>query len=300
MLDVRDAHSASQQVGQLGHVSRAPSFVALTSLESQMQTMPPQFTPMRSTYLPTCVATSPAFHTDAENANFFLYATSAVNGTMLPSLADRTGVFTSLQNRDMSVARLHKQAQQGAAVSAQGSADQTVEQYTVTQPAPSTAALSTTLLKAPQVKDASQTAVGQASNGVQAARTASAELQGNLQCVDGVPVLARMSDDEPRPAVRTTCVKMPAPRKVCGRADTARSYVELWAEDVQRYAQCSDITVQEGLDMLTPGDARVQVEIMLRDGRTVHRHASPNNSVCTDGPCISGHQCVPHTRACQV
>jgi hypothetical protein len=101
MLDVRDAHRASQQVGQLGQVSRAPSFVAWTSLESQMQTMPPQFAPMRSTCLPTCVATSPAFHTDAENATFFLYATSAVNGTMLPNLAARTSVFTSLQNRDM-------------------------------------------------------------------------------------------------------------------------------------------------------------------------------------------------------
>jgi hypothetical protein len=231
--------------------------------------------------------------------DFFLNATSAVNVTMLPSLAARTSVFTNLQNRDMSVARLHKQARQ-AVVSAQGYAVQAVAQGTVTQPAPSTAALSPTLLQAPQVKDVSQTAVGQASNGLQAAQTASAELQGTLQCVDGVPVLVRMSDVDPRPAVRTTCVKMPAPRKVCGRADTARSYVELWAGDVQRYAQRSDITVQEGLDMLTTGDARVQVEIMLRDGRTVHRRAGPSNSVCSDAPCISGHQCVPHTRACQV
>jgi hypothetical protein len=92
---------------------------------------------------------------------------------------------------------LHKQAPQGAAVSAQAYAVQAVAQGTVTQPAPSTAALSPTLLQTPQVKDASQTAVGQASNGLQAAQTASAELQGTLQCVDGVTVLVRLSDVDP-------------------------------------------------------------------------------------------------------
>jgi hypothetical protein len=111
-------------------------------------------------------------------------------------------------------------------------------------------------------KDASRAAVGHALNDVQAAQAASLELLGPPH----VQVLVQASDVEPRPAVRT-CVKMPAPPKVCGRADAATHYATIWAWDVQRCAQCSDIPVQEGLDILARGDARAQVDTMLRDGR---------------------------------
>jgi hypothetical protein len=227
MLDVHDVHIESQEIGQLGQASRAPLFVASTSRESHMQTKVPDFAPMRST-VPTCVAATSVFRTVAENAIFFLWATSAVE-TIPLRLAARTTVFTSLQNRDMYVPRLHKQAQHRAAVPAQDVAVDAVAQGTVTQLAPRTAALSPTLLQALQVKFASQIAVGQAFNGVQAAHIASAELQGTLQSCCVVPVLFRMSDVDPRPAVRTTCVKMPAPPKVCGRADAAARFVTLWA-----------------------------------------------------------------------
>jgi hypothetical protein len=267
MSHVQHEHSENQAIGQLGKESRAPLFVASTSRESHMQTKVPDLAPMRST-TPTCVAATPAFRTVAENAIIFRYATSAAIETILPRLAARTTVFTGLQNRDMLVARLHQQAQQRAAVSAQGFAVHAVKHYSVTQFASSTAALSTTLLQALQVLDAAQTAVGQAFNGLQAAQAASAELQGTLQSSCGVLVLVMMSNADPRPAVRT-CVKMPAPPSVCGRADTATHYATIWAWDVQRCAQCSDIPVQEALDTLAKYDARVQVNTMLRDGRTV-------------------------------
>jgi hypothetical protein len=179
-----------------------------------MQTKVSDFAPMRST-VPTCVAATSVFRTVAENAIIFLWATSAVD-TIPPRLAATTTVFTSLQNRDMSVLRLHKQAQHTAAVPALDVTVDAVAQGTVTQLAPRTAALSPTLLQALQVKVASQTAVGQAFNGVQAVQAASAELRRTFQCCCGVPVLVRMSDVGPRPAVRTMCVKMPAPPKVCG------------------------------------------------------------------------------------
>jgi hypothetical protein len=151
------------------------------------------------------------------------------------------------------------QAQQRAAVSAQGFVVHAVKHYSVTQFAPSTAALSTTLLQALQVLDAAQTAVGQAFNGLQAAQAACAELQGTLQSRCGVLVLVMMSNADPRPAVCTTCVKMPAPPKVRGAADAATHYATIWAWDVQSCAQCSDIPVQEGLDILARCDARVQL-----------------------------------------
>jgi hypothetical protein len=264
MLDVHDVHSESQAMRQLGQASRAALFVASTSRGSHMQTKVPDFAPMRST-MPTCVAATPVFHTDAENAIIFLYATSAAIETILPRLAARTSAFTGLKNRDMFVTRCQL-AQQRAAVSAQGFAVHAVKYYSVTQLAPSNAALSPTLLHALQVEVASQTAVGQAFNGVQAAHAASAELPGTFQHCCVAPVLVRMSDVEPRPAVRT-CVKMPAPPKVCGRADPATHYATMWAWDVQRCAQCSDIPVQEGLDILARGDARAQVDTMLRDAR---------------------------------
>jgi hypothetical protein len=54
-----------------------------------------------------------------------------------------------------------------------------VKHYSVTQLAPSNAALSPTLLQAPHVvKDASRAAVGHALNDVQAAQAASLELLG--------------------------------------------------------------------------------------------------------------------------
>jgi hypothetical protein len=108
MSDVQGVHSA---IGQLRQASRAPSFVALTRRESLMRTKLRLWAPLSATCVPTCVAATPGFHTDAENATIFLYATSAAIETVPERLAARTRVFTGLQNRDVSVARLRKQAQ---------------------------------------------------------------------------------------------------------------------------------------------------------------------------------------------
>jgi hypothetical protein len=94
-----------------------------------MQTKVPDFAPMRST-VPTCVAATPAFHTVAESAIIFHYATSAAIETILPKLAARTSVFTGLQNRDMFVAR-YQPAQQRAVVSAHKFAVHAVKHYSV-------------------------------------------------------------------------------------------------------------------------------------------------------------------------
>jgi hypothetical protein len=110
-----------------------------------------------------------------------------------------------------------------------------------------------------------------------------------------------MSDVEPRPAVRTTCVKMLAPRKVCGRADAATRYATLWAWDVQRCAQCSDLPVQEGLDKLARRDARSQVDTMLRDGCTAGVPGMRARATVCAQMCCAVHDTCPlpheHTRA---
>jgi hypothetical protein len=271
LRDVQDVHSASQWTGQLGQVSIASSTAALNSPASQLQSMFPQSAPMRSPILSTSVAGNPGFHASAQNTRYVSFAPSAATQTNPSSLAAGTSMLASGQNRDMYVTRLPQQAQQDAALSALRAAAQTVAQGTATQPALSTAAPSPTLLQrhgaAPHVRDPLQTATGQAPR-VQAAQMASAQLQGTLQyrIVNGLPMLVPTSDVEPRPAMRTTMsVKMPAPPKFRGAVDATITNVELWARDVQRFAQRSDISVQEALEILTTGDARVQVDNMLRD-----------------------------------
>jgi hypothetical protein len=272
MQDVQDVHSASQETGQLGQVSIAPPSAALIGLASQLQSMFRQSAPMRSNILPTSVGISPGFHASAETTRNVSNAPGAAIETILPSLASGTSLFPSLQNRDMYVTRLTQQAQQDAALSALRTAAQTVAQGSATQAAPSAAAPSPTLLQrqgaAPQGQDRLQTATGQAPR-VQAAQTSSSGLQGTVRycIVNGQPMLVPSPYVEPSPAVRTTTVKMPAPPKFCGAVDADITNVELWARDVQRFAQRSNIIVQEALEILTSGDARVQVDNMLRDPR---------------------------------
>jgi hypothetical protein len=71
------------------------------------------------------------------------------------------------------------------------------------------------------------------------------------------------------PAMSTNVsVKLPAPQKFCGTVDQSITDVELWVRDVQRYAARSGLKVQEALETVTTGTARVQVDNMLRDGIT--------------------------------
>jgi hypothetical protein len=71
------------------------------------------------------------------------------------------------------------------------------------------------------------------------------------------------------PAAHTARAKMPAPPKFGGKLDKDITSIEVWVRDVQRYyAQRVHTPLKEVLEVLTMGDARVNIDNMLRDAAT--------------------------------
>jgi hypothetical protein len=70
------------------------------------------------------------------------------------------------------------------------------------------------------------------------------------------------------PAAHTARAKMPAPPKFGGKLDKDITSIEVWVRDVQRYAKRIDTPIKEVLEVLTQGDARVNIDNMLRDPAT--------------------------------
>jgi hypothetical protein len=88
--------------------------------------------------------------------------------------------------------------------------------------------------------------------------------------INGRDAYILLPEVQPRPAKRTSIpsVKMHAPPKFGGKVDKDVTDVELWVRDTCKYATRSGLTVQDALETVTTGDARVQVDNMRRDPAT--------------------------------
>jgi hypothetical protein len=93
--------------------------------------------------------------------------------------------------------------------------------------------------------------------------------------VDGKRFRLMPDEVQPRPATRTNippvkmpAVKMPAPPKFTGKVDKDIMDVDLWMRDVRKFAARSGLSLQDALETVTTGDARIQVDNMTRDPAT--------------------------------
>lgn len=79
------------------------------------------------------------------------------------------------------------------------------------------------------------------------------------------PVQVPVQVQAPPAAFSVSSAKMPAPPKFGGVVDKDIVSIELWVRDVQRYAHRVRTPLKEVLTVLTQGNARVNVDNMMRD-----------------------------------
>jgi hypothetical protein len=79
------------------------------------------------------------------------------------------------------------------------------------------------------------------------------------------PVQMPVQVQAPPAAFSASSAKMPAPPKFGGTVDKDIVSIELWVRDVQRYAHRVRTPLKEVLTVLTQGNARVNVDNMMRD-----------------------------------